>query len=176
MFILSSHSCLRFFSRRIAAKKVSLVNKTLSVIIFVFKRKSACKYTLFFCNLQTFPDFFLPSLYEQILLRHICHELLAELLKECHGVVAEAVTLPGGGVGDENPALTIGVLQDNGGGAGKRTGTNPRTIALWGVVPTDGILMVGLLGGHELDALLAENVLDMRHTVDAGDETAQLGC
>ena len=75
--------------------------------------------------MPTFPFF----LYEQILLRHICHELLAELLEECHGVVAEAVTLPGGGVGDENPALAVGVLQDNGGGAGKRTGTNPRTIA-----------------------------------------------
>ena len=119
---------------------------------------------------------FFPSLYEQILLRHICHELFAELLKECHGVVAEAVTLPGGGVGDKNPALTVGVFQDNGRGAGKRTGTNPWTIALWSVVPADGILMVGLLGGHELDALLAEDVLDMRQTVDAGDETAQFGC
>ena len=122
------------------------------------------------------PTFIFLTLYEQILLRHICHELLAELLKECHGVVAEAVTLPGGGVGDENPALAVGVLQDNGRGAGKRTGTNPRTIALGCVVPTDGILMVGLFGSHELDALLAEDVLDMRQTVDAGDETAQFGC
>ena len=30
--------------------------------------------------------------------------------------------------------------------------------------------------GQIADALLAENVLDMRHTVDAGDETAQFGC
>ena len=69
------------------------------------------------------------------------------------------MALPGGCVRDENPALAVGVLQDNGGGAGKRTGTNPRTIALWSVVPTDGILMVGLLGSHELDALLAEVLL-----------------
>ena len=36
--------------------------------------------------------------------------------------------------------------------------------------------MVGLFGSHEQDALLVENVLDMRQTVDAGDETAQFGC
>ena len=118
----------------------------------------------------------LSFLQEEITLWHLRHIFLAQLLEECHGVVAEAMTLPGGGVGDENPALAVGVLQDDGRGAGKRTGTNPRTIALWSVVPTDGILMVGLLGGHELDALLAKNVLDMRHTVDAGDETAQFGC
>ena len=47
--VILNRTCNRFFSRRIAAKKVSLVNKTLSVIIFVFKRKSACKYTLFLC-------------------------------------------------------------------------------------------------------------------------------
>ena len=36
LFIFSSHSCLRFFSRRIAAKKVSLVNKISFAILSIF--------------------------------------------------------------------------------------------------------------------------------------------
>ena len=36
--------------------------------------------------------------------------------------------------------------------------------------------MVSLLARHKLDTLLAEDILDMWQTIDAGYETAQLGC
>ena len=94
-------------------------------------------------------------LYKQILLWHLRHVFLSQFLEESHAVVREAVALPGGCVRDENPALAIRIFQNQCRCACQRTRANPWAIALRGVVPTDGILMVGLLGGHKLDALLA---------------------
>ena len=80
------------------------------------------------------------------------------------------MSLPGGGVGDQNPALSIRIFQDESGCSRKRTCSNPRS-SLGSEIPTDREIMVRLFAGHEFYALLTENVLDMWHSVDAGDES-----
>ena len=86
------------------------------------------------------------------------------------------MTLPGGGVGDENPALTVGIFQNQRRGAGKGTRADPRAVALRRVVPAYGVLMVRLFLRHKLHTLPAQDILDMRHAVDARNESRQLGC
>lgn len=81
------------------------------------------------------------------------------------------MTLPGGGVGDENPALTVGIFQNQRRGTGKGTRADPWTVALRSIVPADGVLMVRLFLRHKLHTLPAQDILDMRHAVNARNES-----
>ena len=84
------------------------------------------------------------------------------------------MALPGGCVRDENPALVIRIFQNDSRCACQRTCTNPWLVALWCIVPADRVLVVSLLARHKLDTLLAEDILDMWQTIDAGNKAAQL--
>ena len=62
---------------------------------------------------------FLFNVQEEVLLRHAVHVLLAHLLKESHRVVGVAMSLPCRCVGDEIPALSVVVFQNQGRGSCK---------------------------------------------------------